>query len=116
MRHPVVADFYQKSLAHGKQYTLQHFAKMGHKKRSIYRVMQRVDAGESVERRKGQGHPHALSKATEWKVKLAVNNKDGASIVTLALALICIFPFSGCQHIIFFLIFLFLLTNHTCML
>ena len=92
------------------------FCQNGLKKMTIYPVMQRVDAGKSFERWKGQGCPCALSKSTEWKVKLAVNNKDDGSIVTLAQALICIFPFSGCQHIIFFRIFLFLLTNHTCML
>ena len=75
--------------------------------------MQRVDAGESVERHKGQGHPHALSKAAEWKVKLAIKNKDGA---ICNVPLICMFPFSRRQHIIFFWVFLFLLTNHTCML
>ena len=73
-----------------------------------------VDAGELIQRRKGYGRPQTLSKVA---VELAINNnKDGASIVTLALALICIFPFSGRQHIIFFQIFLFLMTNHTCIL
>ena len=50
-------------------YNFQHFKKMGCKKKTaIYRVMQLVDAGESVAQKEGQGRSRKLIKAKEKKV------------------------------------------------
>ena len=54
IRRQVIADFYQQNVNKGKFYTFKHFKRMGYKKTQIYAVMKRVDAGESVERKKGQ--------------------------------------------------------------
>ena len=54
IRRQVIADFYRQNVQKGKPYTLEHFKRMGYKRTQIYAVMKRVDAGESVERKKGQ--------------------------------------------------------------
>ena len=46
---------------------------MSYKKSTIYRIMQHVDVGESVEQRNGQGRPQALTKAQECNIKSVVN-------------------------------------------
>ena len=48
MRRQVIADFYRKNLSKGKNFTFNHFNKMGYKKTQIYSVMKRVDGGESI--------------------------------------------------------------------
>ena len=76
MRRLVIADFYQKNAAKEKSFTATHFKRTGYKKMQVYAVMQRVDRGESVAQRKGQGAPRKLSIAQERKVKEMMNNKN----------------------------------------
>ena len=78
VRRQIIADFYGKNVSKGRVCTFQHFWKMGCKKTAIYCVMKLVDAGESVERKEGQGGPRKLTSAQERKVKLAFNNRRNA--------------------------------------
>ena len=48
VRCQIIADFYGKNVAKWKTFTICHFKKIECKKNVIYRVMQLVDAGESV--------------------------------------------------------------------
>ena len=50
VRCQIIADFYGKNVAKWKTFTICHFKKIECKKNVIYRVMQLVDAGESVTR------------------------------------------------------------------
>ena len=52
VRCQIIADFYAKNTAKWKMFTIHHFKKIDCKKNAIYRVMQLVDAGESVMQKK----------------------------------------------------------------
>ena len=53
VKREIIADFYRKNVAKGKQHTVRHFVSMGLKKTQIYNVMQLVDVWESVARKSG---------------------------------------------------------------
>ena len=55
MRRLVIAEFYRKNVGKGKSFTAKHFKRMGYKKTQVYAVMKRVDEGESVAQKEGQG-------------------------------------------------------------
>ena len=74
MRHLVIADFYPKNVGKGKSFTAKHFKRMGYKKAQVYAVIKRVDEGESVVQKEGQGRL--------WKLQLFQSIK--ASILTTA--------------------------------
>ena len=48
VRCQIIADFYGKNVAKWKMFTIRHFKKIECKETVFYRVMQLVDAGESV--------------------------------------------------------------------
>ena len=48
VRCQIIADFYGKNVAKWKTFAIRHLKKIECKKTVIYRVMQLVDAGESV--------------------------------------------------------------------
>ena len=76
VRCQIIADFYQKNLSKGKLYTHKHFSKMGCKKPTTYRVMQRVDEEESVTQREGQGRPLKLTVTPERNIKKTITLRD----------------------------------------
>ena len=79
MRRLVKADFYQRNVNKGESFTAKHFKRMGYKKMQVYAGMKRVDDGESMGRKSGQGCPRKLTTTQERKVKSAVNNKNAAN-------------------------------------
>ena len=48
VRRQIIADFYGKNVLKWKTYTVRHFKEMGSKKLAVYRVLQLIDAGETV--------------------------------------------------------------------
>ena len=48
VRHPIIADFYEKKVAKWKTFSVRHFKKIECKKTSFFHVMQLLDAVESV--------------------------------------------------------------------
>ena len=48
VRRQIFADFYGKNVSKWKTYTVRHFKEMGSKKLAVYRVLQLIDAGETV--------------------------------------------------------------------
>ena len=48
VRRQIIADFYGKNVSKWKTYTVRHFKEMGSKKLADYRVLQLIDAGETV--------------------------------------------------------------------
>ena len=77
VRRQILADFYQNNLAKGKQHTFDHFIKMGYKKSTIYRIMQRVDAGESMEQREGQGQAQVIQLFHSIKSNIVITAREG---------------------------------------
>ena len=61
----VISDFYHKDSTKGKPENLKPFLKLGYLRTVINQKIARVDAGESVERREGQGCPQRLTEVQE---------------------------------------------------
>ena len=67
-RRKIIGSFYQKHWSMGKSYTYKYFSKLGISKATIYRVMEKMDKGESLARKAGSGRK--AEKMTSRKVRV----------------------------------------------
>ena len=56
-RRLVVGNFYTENMSLGKPYTVHPFMRMGLKRVTIYKILQRVDKQITLKHRPGQGRP-----------------------------------------------------------
>ena len=63
----------------GKLYTIKYFAKLDVGKMQVYRIIVRVESGESHLHRAGARRPLKLLKTQENQVVKAMENKSGSS-------------------------------------
>ena len=66
-RRKVIGSFYQKHWSMGNAYTCKYFLKLGISKATTYRVMEKMDKGDSLARKAGSGRK--ASKMTSIKVR-----------------------------------------------
>ena len=84
-RRLVVGQFYNRYKSLGKRYSVLHFVKMGLKSQTIYNIIRRVENGETLKQRSGQGRP--VVKMTKKRIndlKRRVDGKVGVSQRKLA--------------------------------
>ena len=79
-RRKVVGRFYQKHWSLGKAYTYKYFMKLGISKATTYRVMEKMDKGESLARKSGGG-PKAkkITSGREMALQRYLKENLGAS-------------------------------------
>jgi hypothetical protein len=74
VRRKIIAHFYSEHREKGKKFTIDHFKLHNIGKSTVYRICQRVDDGQQIERVKGQGRKkseNAKKMIKELKTKVA---------------------------------------------